>query len=332
MAKNNSRTVEQDELPVKEQDMSRGPGMMSDSVGEYLREIGRYELLTAEEEKQLSDQIRAGQDAARLLEQQEDCGEAADEERQALLRRQVSRGEEAKNRMVRANLRLVVMVAKKYLNRGLPLQDLIQEGNIGLMKAASDYNGQRGTRFSTYAAWWIRQSISRAVADCGRTIRLPSHIFHQVLAMRKAAGELTLELDRQPTEKELAERLGINVAKLKALRRYERDASSLDVPLDSDGGTVIDVIPGDNPVEQVDEELTRKALALAVRKVLDTLPQRERMVLSLRYGLADGRVHTLDEVGRRVGLTRERVRQIERKTLRLLRTDECAAQLKVFTA
>ncbi len=334
MAKKNDTTMEQDELLVEELDMSVESGAVLDSVKEYLQEIGQYKLLTAEEEQQLSSRIRAGQDAAQLLEQMESGGEPGDLDRLTLLRQLVRQGEVAHDRMVNANLRLVVLIAKKYLNRGLPLLDLIQEGNIGLMKAASEYRSDRGTRFSTYAAWWIRQGISRAITDCGRTIRLPSHIFHQVAHLRRAVRELSVELNRQPTEEELAQRLGISVSKVKALQRYERDTTSLDNPLssDDDGGTMIDVTPGDNPMDEVDEELTRKALVLVMRKVLDTLPERERYVLSLRYGLLDGHTYTLDEVGRNVGLTRERVRQIERKALRLISTGECAAQLKAFIA
>ncbi len=334
MAKMNNTTKELDELLVEEMETPLESGVMLDSVKEYLQEIGQYELLTAEEELQLSGQIRAGQDAARLLEQLKSGGETADAHRLELLRKLVRQGEEAQDRMVKANLRLVVLVAKKYLNRGLPLLDLIQEGNIGLMKAASGYRGERGTRFSTYAAWWIRQGISRAITDCGRTIRLPSHIFQQVAHLRKAVRELTVELDRTPSEGELADRLGVSVSKVKDLQRYERDVSSLDAPLSSeeDGGTMIDVTPGDSPMDEVDESLTRKALALVMRKVLETLPERERFVLSLRYGLLDGHIYTLDEVGSCIGLTRERVRQIEKKALRQISTGKCAAELKSFIA
>ena len=331
MAKKNNTTMEQDELLSEELELSLESvesGAMLDSVKEYLREIGQYRLLTAQEEQQLSSQIHAGRDADLLLEQGEE-----DPERKALLHQLVRQGEEAHERLVNANLRLVVLIAKKYLNRGLSLLDLIQEGNIGLMKAASEYSSDRGTRFSTYAAWWIRQGISRAVTDCGRTIRLPSHIFHQVAHLRKAVRELSVELDRKPTEEEIAQRLGITVKKVKALQAYDRDASSLDAPLGGDDdGTVIDVTPGDSPMDEVDDDLTRQALISVMRRAVETLPQREASVLSLRYGLLDGRTYTLDQVGQRIGLTRERVRQIERKALRMLASGECAAQLRAFIA
>jgi RNA polymerase primary sigma factor len=330
MAKKNEFKTEQDELLTQDWDTSLDSGAMLDSVKEYLQEIGQYQLLTAEEEQSLSTQIRAGLDAAQLLEEEK----PEDPESLALLRSLVRQGEEAQEQMVKANLRLVVLVAKKYLNRGLSLLDLIQEGNIGLMKAAAQYRGDKGARFSTYATWWIRQGISRAITDHSRTIRLPSHIFHQVAHLRKASRELAMELNREPTEEELALRLQTTVKKVKQLRRYGLEVSSLDMTLsgDEDGFTLGDVAGSVSPMDEVDDRMSRSALSGVLAQVLETLPDRQRYVLSLRYGLLDGRCYTLDEVGHMIGLTRERVRQIERKALSLLRTGDCARQLAGFTA
>jgi RNA polymerase primary sigma factor len=334
MAKLRNENTEQNELLNEELELNQDSGTMLDSVKEYLKEIGQYPLLSQEEEEGLAVQIRAGQDAEELLEQRK-CGtEPLELEELRLLNQLISQGKAAQETLVNANLRLVVMVAKKYLNRGMSLLDLIQEGNLGLMKAAAQYRTDKGARFSTYAAWWIRQGISRAITDNSRTIRLPSHIFHQVAHLRKAARELAVELDREPTEEELAQRLGVKRSKVKELRRYGLEVTSLDVSLggDEDGFTLGDVAGSVTPMDQVEEEMNRSSLNGILQQVLDTLPERTRYVLSLRYGLVDGHLYTLDEVGKLIGLTRERVRQIERKALSALREGAYAQQLASFIA
>jgi RNA polymerase primary sigma factor len=334
MAKLREEKMEENELLNEELELTQDSGTMLDSVKEYLKEIGQYPLLSQEEEEGLAAQIRAGQDAEQLLEQRKGSSEPVELEELRLLNQLISQGKAAQETLVNANLRLVVMVAKKYLNRGMSLLDLIQEGNLGLMKAAAQYRTDKGARFSTYAAWWIRQGISRAITDNSRTIRLPSHIFHQVAHLRKAARELAVELDREPTEEELAQRLGVKLSKVKELRRYGLEVTSLDVSLggEDDGFTLGDVAGSVTPMDQVEEEMNRSSLTGILREVLDTLPERTSYVLSLRYGLVDGHLYTLDEVGKLIGLTRERVRQIERKALGTLREGAYAQQLASFIA
>jgi RNA polymerase sigma factor (sigma-70 family) len=334
MAKRQEQRNEQDEVLTEELELTQDTGAMLDSVKEYLQEIGQYPLLTPEEEESLATQIRAGLDAEQLLEERRNDTAPLELEELRLLNRLIAQGQAAQEHLVHSNLRLVVMIAKKYLNRGMSLLDLIQEGNLGLMKAAAQYRTDKGARFSTYASWWIRQGISRAITDNSRTIRLPSHIFHQVAHLRKAARELAVELDREPTEEELAQRMGVKLSKVKELRRYGMEVTSLDLSLggDEDGFTLGDVAASVTPMDQVEEDMSRSSLTGVLQQVLDTLPERPRTILALRYGLVDGHAYTLEEVGNRIGLTRERVRQIERKTLGLLRNGAYAQQLASFIA
>ena len=305
---------------------------LPDAVKSYLREIGQFPLLTAEEEQTLSLRIQAGKDAESLLKELEK--ESAVEldtlrEYRALVRQ----GEEAKDRLIQCNLRLVVVVAKKYLNRGLPFLDLIQEGNLGLMKAAEKYDASTGNRFSTVAAWWIRQTITRAVTDTSRAIRLPSYVFQDVGHVRKAARQLREKLHREPTVEEIAGTLKMKPEKVKDLMRVGMDTTSLDLPVgDDETSTLADFAGAVNPMEEVNDRICREQLKAALSVLLSQLGERERQVLELHYGMNGHRCHTLEEIGGKLGLTRERVRQIELRALRLLRNGGGLKKLENFIA
>jgi RNA polymerase primary sigma factor len=226
---------------------------------------------------------------------------------------------EAKRELLESNLRLVVSVAKKYVGRGLSFLDLVQEGNIGLMKAVDRFQYRRGFKFSTYATWWVRQSVTRAVADYGRTIRLPVHVIESLNQLRKARQALHRELDREPTHRELAERLEIPLAKVRLLLDAANQPTSLESPVGSGEDTVLgDLLPHSGAQSPEDAALSRD-LATEVERAMEPLTDREREVMRLRYGLGTPREHTLEEIGRRLSLTRERIRQIEARAVRKMR-------------
>jgi RNA polymerase primary sigma factor len=301
---------------------------LPDSVKAYLREIGRFPLLTAEEEQMLSLRVRAGQDGKNLLAEEP----GLDPEQRETCLRLVRQGKEAQQTLVNANLRLVVTIAKKYLNRGLPLLDLIQEGNLGLMKAAERYDGSTGNRFSTCAAWWIRQGISRAVTDTGRAIRLPSYMVQDVSHLRQKIRQLSVQLDREPTVEELAQSLGISPKKVQDLMRFGMDTTSLDVPVGEDDATLAEFVGSVTPMDEVDDRLCQEQLHSTLNAMLEGLPQRDRLILTLHYGLKGQKIHTLDEIGQQLGLTRERVRQLEIRALRQLRKGTETHSLQSFIA
>jgi RNA polymerase primary sigma factor len=264
----------------------------TDSVGLYLREIGRIPLLTQEEEVIVSRQIAEGG----------------------------IRGERAKNKLVQANLRLVVSIAKKYLNRGVPLLDLVQEGSIGLMRAAEKFEHERGYKFSTYAYWWIRQAITRAVASQARLVRLPLHMVEKINRVKKIRRQLIQQLGRPPLAGEVAHALEIDEEDLEAITRATRRTVSLNASVGKEETTELIELIEDHEVLPPDENLDRETLSAEVYEVLNHhLTDRERDILSLRFGLSDGQRHTLDQVGHVFGLSRERIRQIQAKALRRLR-------------
>ncbi|MEH0824599.1 MULTISPECIES: sigma-70 family RNA polymerase sigma factor [unclassified Micromonospora] len=285
-------------------------------MADYLKRIGRTPLLTAEQEVRLGERIEAGVIAQQRLDAD---GDQLGPAQRAELRRHAAEGQRAKQHMAEANLRLVVSIAKRYAVAGrLPLLDLIQEGNIGMMRAVDKFDHRRGLKFSTYATWWIRQAIGRALADQGRTIRLPAHLVEELNRVNRARRAMAQELDRDPTPGEIAARLDLSVDKVELLLRYDRDPVSLDIPVGVDAGTGLrDLIPDDapGPAATVAAQWRRRYL----NTVLATLSEREAVVICQRYGLDDDRPQTLDQIGKKHGLTRERIRQIESQAMRKLR-------------
>jgi RNA polymerase primary sigma factor len=295
-----------------------------DAVALYLNEVNRVPLLSHEEEISLSKRIEAGRRArARLA-----SGDFSPKERQEL-QRCVEDGWAAREHLITANFRLVISVAKKYLGRGVPFLDLIQEGNIGLIRATKKFEYKRGHRFSTYATWWIRQAISRAVADQGRTIRIPVHMGDQINRLRRISHQLTQELGRDPTLEELAGATDSTVEKIEDLLQIAQRPLSLETPTDDEDHELGDYTPDrvhPAPGETVDHKIMREHL----HKILEGLPAREARILQLRFGLTSGQSLTLGEVGRRLGITRERVRQIEAQALRRLRQPRLRRELQDY--
>lgn len=287
-----------------------------DVVGLYLKEAGRVPLLSADEEVALAKRMEAGRLAQ---EQLDEYGDSLSPEEVAELRAIVEDGEAAQEYLVRANSRLVISVAKKYIGRGVPFLDLIQEGNIGLIRAARKFEWQRGHKFSTYATWWIRQAVSRAVADQGRTIRVPVHMGDQINRLRRISMQLTQELAREPTMEELAEAMDTTPDKIANLIEISRRPVSLETPIDEDADSEYGDFIEDESTPQPAEVVTQNLLRDHLAQVLARLPEREAHILQLRYGLLDGETHTLEEVGRKIGVTRERVRQLEAQALNRLR-------------
>ena len=298
-----------------------------DAVRMYLHEIGQVDLLTAEDERRLGRAIREMQDARHQLATTSP-GVAA---RQAL-RSVVREGDLALEHLVKANLRLVVSIARKYDGRELPLADLIQEGNIGLMRAAEKYDWEKGFKFSTYATWWIRQAMMRAMADQGRTIRVPSHVVELINRMTKAERELIVELKRDPTFAEISERTLIAVEKIEELKQIAAVSISLDEPIgsDDDSGTWADKVHSGDDSDSPVEVTQRRQLVAAISAELGNLPERDRRILDKRFGISSGEPQTLDEVARQEGVTRERIRQIEQKTLARMRHPNNSQRLRGF--
>jgi RNA polymerase primary sigma factor len=298
-----------------------------DVVGLYLKEAGRVPLLTAEEEVSLAKRMEAGELARAQLEE---LGDTLPMDDRFELQRTIEDGEQAQEHLIRANSRLVISVAKKYVGRGVPFLDLIQEGNIGLIRAARKFEYERGHKFSTYATWWIRQAVSRAVADQGRTIRVPVHMGDQINRLQRTTLMLTQELGRDPTVDELAKALETTPDKISNLLEVARRPVSLETPTDeeeeSEIGDFIEDTRSPAPSSMTEAEMLREHLATALNK----LPPREAHILQLRYGLVDGEMHTLEEVGKAIGVTRERVRQLEAQALNRLRRSSSHQILRDF--
>jgi RNA polymerase primary sigma factor len=296
----------------------------SDPIGLYLKEMSRVPLLTMEEEFTLARRIEAGNEAGRVLEREPDHA-AAD-----VLRAQVEDGTSARDHLIAANTRLVVSIAKRYLTRGVPFLDLIQEGNLGLIKAVEKFDYRRGFRFSTYATWWIRQTITRAIADQGRTIRVPVHMSDRIRHVYRAARQLEQSLGRKPTPDEIAESLNLNPRKVRWMLRVSWEPLSLERPVGEDDESELgqfienDSVP--SPVQSTIDKLLREK----IEAMLNTLSPREARILRLRFGLHNGRAYTLEEVGEKFGLTRERIRQIEGRALRRLRHPSRSRQLRDY--
>ncbi|MEC3994123.1 RNA polymerase sigma factor [Actinacidiphila sp. DG2A-62] len=319
-----------DPLPrVPEQRAQSSAGPTADLFRQYLREIGRVPLLTAEEEVDLARRVEAGLFAEEKLAAFPDL-DSQDSQLAVDLDRLVVLGRMAKRRLIEANLRLVVSVAKRYVGRGLTMLDLVQEGNLGLIRAVEKFDYARGYKFSTYATWWIRQAMSRALADQARTIRVPVHVVELINRVVRTQRSLLQERGTEPTTEEVAARLELTPERVSEVLRLAQEPVSLHAPV----GEEEDVALGDliedgdaaSPVESAAFLLLREHL----EAVLSTLGERERRVVQLRYGLVDGRARTLEEIGRMFGVTRERIRQIESKTLGKLRDHAFADQLRGY--
>jgi len=317
---------EEDELSDRFNDGLLEAIEADDTVGLYLKEIGRVPLLTASQEVDLAQRMERGRDARERLQSEADLTP----QEQECLRLLVEDGLAAREHLINANSRLVISVAKKYIGRGVPFLDLIQEGNIGLIRAARKFDWRRGHKFSTYATWWIRQAVTRAIADQGRTIRVPVHMGDQINRLLRASHQLTQELGRDPTVAELAEALNVTVRKAEQMIQVARRPISLETPTDDEEESVLgDFIPDEDSPAPV-ETVTNKMLRAQLQEILATLPLREVRILQLRYGLLDGETYTLEEVGRKLGVTRERVRQIEAQALSRLRLPAHARKLRDF--
>ena len=298
---------------------------IDDTIGLYLKEIGRVPLLTAEEEVALAKRMETGQSAKKKLD-----GNGLNLEERAELMKKVMDGLAAREHLIRANSRLVISVAKKYIGRGVPFLDLIQEGNIGLIRAANKFNYQLGHKFSTYATWWIRQAVTRAIADQSRTIRVPVHMGDQINKLLRTSHRLTQELGREPTSEELADALEIPTRKAEEMLRVARRPLSLEMPTDDEGESELGDFIEDEDGLAPDEEVTSTMLRDLLQGILQDLPPREVRILQLRYGLVDGETYTLEEVGKKLGVTRERIRQIEAQALSRLRHPTHARKLRDF--
>ena len=296
-----------------------------DTVGLYLKEAGRVPLLTPTEEIEITKRMEKGLTARECL-----TTERVSQKEREELQRLIEDGWAAREHLIRANARLVISVAKKYMGRGVPFLDLIQEGNIGLMRAAKKFDHNRGYKFSTYATWWIRQAVTRAIADQGRTIRIPVHMGDQVSRMLRTQHQLKQKLSRDPSIEELAESLDVPPKKVEEMIKLARYPLSLQMPIgDEEDDTLGDFIEDDS-IPTPDTTAANNLLHEHLENVLDMLPPREARILQLRYGLVDGQYLTLNEVGRKMGVTRERVRQIEAQALRRLRTPGIQRALRPY--
>jgi RNA polymerase primary sigma factor len=310
---------------VTEEFIEVGQISVSDPVRLYLNEIGRYPLLTAQQEVELAMQMEAGQRAQkRRLD-----GDMAEED-VSFLEHEIVIGDAAQKQLVQSNLRLVVALSRRYVGRGMALLDLIQEGNVGLMRAVERFDYRRGFKFSTYATWWIRQAISRAIADQGRTIRMPIHVLDSVNKLTRAQRELTQQLGRAPTVEELAGDLDLEATRVAELQRIAQDTVSLETPVGEDAdGTLGDLVEDLDSIQPSDVAAFA-SLQDQLARALEGLNDREREVLIMRFGLADGRMRTLEEVGSHFKVTRERIRQLETKALAKLRHPDKSGRLEGF--
>ena len=320
-----------EEIDISTFDQLPASVKVDDPVRMYLKDIGKIPLLSLEEETNLAKQVVDGREAkARLAEIENDDQNTVSVEEYESLMTISDEADEAKDKLVNANLRLVVSIAKRYLGRGLQFLDLIQEGNMGLIKAVDKFDHQKGFKFSTYATWWIRQAITRAVADQARTIRIPVHMVETINKLVRIQRQLVQELSREPTPQEVADKMDISVEKVQQIQKIAQEPISLESPVgeeeDSNLGDFISDPHGLDPYEYTAKMKLRQELD----DVLKTLTDREERVLRLRFGLVDGRQRTLEEVGKEFNVTRERIRQIEAKALRKLKHPSRSRKLKDF--
>jgi len=296
-----------------------------DTVGLYLREMARVPLLKNEEEIRLAKALEAGREAQTILKHN-----GSDPREREILERQIEEGLAARDHLIKANTRLVVSIAKKYMGRGVPFLDLIQEGNLGLMKAVEKFDYSRGYRFSTYATWWIRQTITRAIADQGRTIRVPVHMSDRIRRLYNTARSLEQEHGRRPTPEEIATEMEMEPRKVQWMLRVSWRPISLEKPVGEDEDSELGSFVEDDASPTPTQSAYRHLLGEKIEDLLSTLSPREARILRLRFGLVNGRSYTLEEVGQKFGLTRERIRQIEGKALRRLRHPRRSRQLRDY--
>jgi RNA polymerase primary sigma factor len=330
---NNGKNVsveEDDNTPSTDMDVYKieDTSPSDDTIGLYLKEMAKVPLLKVKEELSIAKRVECGKQARIELET---VGAAVKPTRQRELDLLVQDGQDAREHLIKANTRLVVSIAKRYVGRGVPFLDLIQEGNLGLMKAVEKYEYWRGFRFSTYATWWIRQTITRAIADQGRTIRVPVHMVDRIRQLYRTIHEMEQTLGRAPTSEELAAKLELTVTKIEWMMRVSWLPLSLESPVnDSDEDAELGMFVEDEVTPTPMQSAYSRLLGEKIEEVLATLPPREARILRLRFGLDNGHVYTLEEVGRKFGLTRERIRQIESKALRRLRHPRRARQLREY--
>src|SRR6266540_3023818 len=310
------------DLGASVDNLTEGPG---EALPLYLQEIGRVPLLTAADEVRLSKAIECGRLAAERLER----GGLSPTEREEALA-DITAGDRARDELSAANLRLVVSVARRYSNRGVPLIDLIQEGNLGLLRAVEKFDWRRGFKFSTYATWWIRQAVSRAIADDARTIRIPVHLYDVVNRMGRIASQLHQEFGREPTDEEVGEALHMSAERVRELAQVLPHPVSLDGFVGEDGDTRLSDVVADENAVNLESAAEYRLLADRVRDTLMTLSPRERRVIERRFGLEDDQEQTLTAIGREIGVTRERIRQIESSALRKLRHPSRAKRLRLW--
>ena len=330
---------DEDEVEVEKIDLSVPEGVsVEDPVRMYLKEIGKVPLLSADEEIELAQKMEAGSVAVEkiplLKERLAETGDEQEkEEIQAeikALQLDVDRGSDAKKRLAEANLRLVVSIAKRYVGRGMLFLDLIQEGNLGLIKAVEKFDYRKGYKFSTYATWWIRQAITRAIADQARTIRIPVHMVETINKLIRVSRQLLQELGREPTPEEIAEEMKMPVERVREILKISQEPVSLETPIGEEEDSHLGDFIKDDNVQVPADAATFTLLKEQLEEVLGTLPEREQKVLTLRFGLEDGRARTLEEVGKEFNVTRERIRQIEAKALRKLRHPSRSRKLKDY--
>lgn len=330
---------DEDEVEVEKIDLSVPEGVsVEDPVRMYLKEIGKVPLLSADEEIELAQKMEAGSVAVEkiplLKERLAETGDEQEkEEIQAeikALQLDVDRGSDAKKRLAESNLRLVVSIAKRYVGRGMLFLDLIQEGNLGLIKAVEKFDYRKGYKFSTYATWWIRQAITRAIADQARTIRIPVHMVETINKLIRVSRQLLQELGREPTPEEIAEEMKMPVERVREILKISQEPVSLETPIGEEEDSHLGDFIKDDNVPVPADAATFTLLKEQLEEVLGTLTEREQKVLTLRFGLEDGRARTLEEVGKEFNVTRERIRQIEAKALRKLRHPSRSRKLKDY--
>ena len=303
------------------------PGGSDDTLGMYLKEMSAVPLLSRAEEQSLAKQIEVGQVAKIMLRQ---TGADLSPEREIELRALLKDGEQAWEHLIKANTRLVVSIAKRYIGRGLPFLDLIQEGNLGLIKAVGKFDHRRGFRFSTYATWWIRQSITRSISDQGRTIRIPVHMIDRIRELYRVIYDLEQSLGRKPLAKEIADKMGTSTSKVQWMMRVSWLPLSLESPVGEEDNSELGMFVEDEETPSPMEMTYQSMMREKIKEVLATLTPREARILRMRFGLDSDRPYTLEEVGLKFGLTRERIRQIEGKALRQLRHPHKARDLKDY--